>query len=84
MPFKISSLLPLCAAALAGALTISVPAEASSLKPHSASITIAAERPPVPEAAPVVQSDSIECPRIRRRLWVEGEGWIVRRVASCR
>lgn len=24
------------------------------------------------------------CFRARRKLWVEGEGWIVRRVATCR
>ncbi|WP_375464073.1 hypothetical protein [uncultured Methylobacterium sp.] len=24
------------------------------------------------------------CSRIRRRLWVQGEGWIVRRVTTCR
>jgi hypothetical protein len=23
------------------------------------------------------------CNRARRRLWVEGEGWVVRRVATC-
>ena len=23
------------------------------------------------------------CDRARRRLWVEGEGWVVRRVATC-
>lgn len=23
------------------------------------------------------------CTRVRRRLWVEGEGWIVRRVTTC-
>ena len=24
------------------------------------------------------------CSRVRRKLWVEGEGWIVRRVTTCR
>ena len=23
------------------------------------------------------------CDRVRRRLWVEGEGWVVRRVTTC-
>lgn len=23
------------------------------------------------------------CPMIRRRLWVEGDGWVVRRIAIC-
>ena len=24
-----------------------------------------------------------DCLRSRKRLWVEGEGWVVRRVATC-
>jgi hypothetical protein len=23
------------------------------------------------------------CPRARRKLWIDGEGWVVRRVAAC-
>lgn len=28
--------------------------------------------------------DTANCSRYRRRLWVEGEGWIVRRITTCR
>ena len=28
--------------------------------------------------------DDAGCYRARKRLWVEGEGWIVRRVTTCR
>jgi len=35
-------------------------------------------------AALVVASSDASCSRIRRKLWVEGEGWIVRRIAVCR
>lgn len=28
--------------------------------------------------------DLTNCSRTRRRLWVDGEGWIVRRVTTCR
>ncbi len=28
--------------------------------------------------------DTTTCSRSRRRLWVDGEGWIVRRVTTCR
>lgn len=28
--------------------------------------------------------DTANCSRTRRRLWVDGEGWIVRRVTTCR
>ncbi|MDR7035299.1 MULTISPECIES: hypothetical protein [Methylobacterium] len=30
------------------------------------------------------EDDTANCSRSRRRLWVEGEGWIVRRVTTCR
>jgi hypothetical protein len=32
----------------------------------------------------VVASSDASCPRIRRKLWVENEGWVVRRVILCR
>jgi hypothetical protein len=51
----------------------------------------AASRPSVADAAPlrrtaakvVVASSDATCQKIRRKFWVEGEGWIVRRVATC-
>ncbi|WP_336489317.1 hypothetical protein [Methylobacterium nigriterrae] len=30
------------------------------------------------------EDEASTCSRSRRRLWVEGEGWIVRRVTTCR
>ena len=30
------------------------------------------------------EEDSANCNKQRRRLWIEGEGWIVRRVTICR
>ncbi|WP_342353999.1 hypothetical protein [Methylobacterium soli] len=30
------------------------------------------------------EGDTANCSRSRRRLWVEGEGWIVRRITTCR
>ena len=36
-------------------------------------------------ASAIVKSDEEPgCYRARKRLWVEGEGWIVRRVTTCR
>jgi hypothetical protein len=32
----------------------------------------------------VVATSDPSCARARRKLWVDGEGWIVRRVAVCR
>lgn len=37
-----------------------------------------------PETTSSIQSDAdANCSRSRKRLWVEGEGWIVRRVTTC-
>ncbi|GJD97542.1 hypothetical protein OCOJLMKI_4774 [Methylobacterium iners] len=30
------------------------------------------------------EDDGSNCTRSRKRLWVDGEGWIVRRVTTCR
>jgi hypothetical protein len=59
---------------------------AAAPQPRSAGLSEAAARPVEtaradPSAASV--DDGLPCPKVRKRLWVEGEGWIVRRVASC-
>jgi hypothetical protein len=41
------------------------------------------ERKESPVLSPASDMPAAPCPRVRRRLWVEGEGWIVRRVSSC-
>jgi len=46
----------------------------------------------VAEAAPtqvhpvaaIEREDDATCSRARRRLWIEGEGWVVRRITTCR
>lgn len=35
------------------------------------------------QAVPTEAADPTGCNRARRRLWVEGEGWIVRRITTC-
>lgn len=30
------------------------------------------------------EEDAANCSKLRKRLWIEGEGWIVRRVTICR
>ncbi|GJE56347.1 MULTISPECIES: hypothetical protein [Methylobacterium] len=35
-------------------------------------------------ATAVDDEDSATCSKSRKRLWVEGEGWIVRRITICR
>lgn len=39
---------------------------------------------PRSESTLVVASSDASCTRARRKLWVEGEGWMVRKVAMCR
>ncbi len=29
------------------------------------------------------ESDGLNCGKSRKRLWVEGEGWVVRKVTTC-
>jgi hypothetical protein len=47
----------------------------------------ATESAPVAAIRPVsvttAESNQV-CGRARRRLWIEGEGWVVRKVATCR
>ncbi|GAB6841156.1 hypothetical protein JCM2811A_01570 [Methylorubrum rhodinum] len=49
-------------------------AEAAQVRPVSD--TRPAEAEPEEEGA--------NCSKLRRRLWIEGEGWLVRRVTICR
>ena len=45
--------------------------------------TLAAQDPETTGSIGKDQSDGVNCDRSRKRLWVEGEGWIVRRVTTC-
>ncbi|HEY8566621.1 MAG TPA: hypothetical protein VIL65_14055 [Beijerinckiaceae bacterium] len=81
---------------LTGAVTAVVIAcaglSAATAAPLSApvKITAAAETkisdagPETTSALPKVSEDEPACERSRKRLWVEGEGWVVRRVTTCR
>ena len=40
--------------------------------------------PQVHSAISVDRDDEASCSRSRRRLWIEGEGWVVRRITTCR
>ena len=52
----------------------SIATPAMILVPREPEITGSVEKPPAVEA---------NCNQSRRRLWVESEGWIVRRVTTC-
>jgi len=49
-------------------------AEASQVRPVSDIRPVEAES----------EDDAANCSKLRKRLWIEGEGWIVRRVTICR
>ncbi|KQT45394.1 hypothetical protein ASG52_14600 [Methylobacterium sp. Leaf456] len=55
-------------------------AEASQLRPVSDVRPVSDLRPA--EAEP--DEEGANCSKLRKRLWIEGEGWLVRRVTICR
>ena len=56
---------------------VAVPAQADRSMPLA--VGGSAIRP----VAALVRDDEASCSRAGRRLWVEGEGWVVRRVTTC-
>lgn len=75
------------AAAFAGLVLLGMTAApALAAPPASRSATQVAEVTQVSQTATTSESeeDSANCNKQRRRLWIEGEGWIVRRVTICR
>ena len=64
---------------------------AATAAPLSAPVKIAAntetkisDATETTSALPKGGEDEPACERSRKRLWVEGEGWVVRRVTTCR
>jgi hypothetical protein len=63
-------------------------ASAAAVRAKSAAAPVAATQAAVKEpetTGSVEKASTLEpnCAQSRRRLWVEGEGWIVRRVTTC-
>ncbi len=69
-------LIPITAAAILAALILPAPAWAQGKDAEP-------KRAESSQAAPADAVAAIPCAKPRRRLWVEGEGWVVRRVAIC-
>jgi hypothetical protein len=44
---------------------------------------LAAKDPETTSSIRTDMNEGLNCDRSRKRLWVEGEGWIVRRVTTC-
>jgi hypothetical protein len=60
-------------------------AEADKQAEPNAAFTVLQGKPAEPAATGSTAKDGEEsCFTARRKLWVDGEGWIVRRVTTCR
>jgi hypothetical protein len=76
---------------LLGALSLAAPACAASHDADRATAqparekvtTLASQDPETTSSIRTGASEDLNCARSRKRLFVEGEGWIVRRVTTC-
>ncbi|WP_246685492.1 MULTISPECIES: hypothetical protein [unclassified Methylobacterium] len=68
------------------AAPLATPTAASAASATTAAVTKVADVTPPARtvSANEGEEDGGTCSRMRRRLWVEGEGWIVRRITTCR
>jgi hypothetical protein len=82
--------------ALIGLVIAASPAKPTVPRDQGAPPAATEARPEAPRATPVpsrpvrvvtkyaaLDAEAPACPRVRRKLWVEGEGWIVRSVSRC-
>ncbi|MGH1572763.1 hypothetical protein ACRAWG_21450 [Methylobacterium sp. P31] len=74
------------AAGVASAMLLLAPiaAIAAQAAKEPAETKVADAGPQVRPAAVVEREEDATCSRARRRLWIEGEGWVVRRITTCR
>lgn len=80
-------MIKLSAAGLAAAsfLALSAPVSAAPAASDRSIAKVAEASPVRPAAASAGEAEEdTNCSRTRRRLWIEGEGWIVRRITTCR
>jgi len=81
----------LAMACFLGALSLATePSHAAHSGDHGAAnskqemvTTLAARDPETTGSIVQDESDGLNCNQSRKRLWVEGEGWIVRKVTTC-
>ena len=83
-----------CSALLIGSAVLFVPLSSAEAAPRERSRAAAdikmagsklaqAEPATTSSISKTVSDEQPVCDRPRRRLWVEGEGWVVRRVSAC-
>jgi len=74
-------------AAIVGGLVLAVAVlgpSAAQEQPVTTKVAAISETQAQPALAVEPADDMTNCNRARRRLWVDGEGWIVRRITTCR
>lgn len=74
-------------AAIAGGFALALAVLGSSVasaQPVTTKVAEISEAQVPPALAMDTVDDMTNCSRARRRLWVDGEGWIVRRITTCR
>ena len=72
------------ATALAALALASIPqASAATRAEPPAAVDVKAPAAPGARTAVAEAEDATPCARPRRKLWIEGQGWVVRRVHAC-
>jgi len=91
MRARLCARLPLLAllAVAAGPILGGVPIQAAAAPAVDKAPAKAQVRPPARDVATTAsasteEADDANCTTARKRLWLDGEGWIVRRVTTCR
>jgi hypothetical protein len=74
----------LAALATAGAPLVASAAPAVAKAPKARAGTTRDVAATSSVAAPAAEADDAQCSTSRKKLFVDGEGWIVRRVTTCR
>jgi hypothetical protein len=59
-------------------------AQAGPTRPADAEVQPVQAASPVRPVAAVVREEGTVCTHTRRRFWIENEGWVVRKIATCR
>ena len=76
-----AALMLACSSAAEAASAPTVPP--ASRPVQTAMLTAEADGPAATPPAQSAEPDML-CRRVRKRFWIEGEGWMVRRVSACR
>ena len=84
MPVKASSATLAAAGAILSLLAALPAAEAAPQSADRTPAKLADAAQVRPAAVTETDEDPASCSKSRKRLWIEGEGWVVRKVTTCR